>query len=315
MNNLQNLEVLRRLIELLPKLPHIEENLRRESLLESSLFSARIEGNKLKLEDIDFVSIKKETNDIAKIEVSNILKALEFLLSKKTLKKLTKNTILKLHKFVLGNISSSAGCWRHEPSAIFNQAGVAIYLPPPPDEVSHLVEELIEKINSSREPGPVKSALFHFAFEKIHPFLDGNGRVGRLLSTLILKNSGFGFRGLVSLEEYLEKNRQVYYDLMSIGKKDITDFVNFFLDGLKIKAEAAIEKLKDVKRELPEDSLLPRRREILEIVKDHKAVSFNFLKRRFVKVPDSSLHYDLKQLLRAGFIRKLGTTRGVIYTV
>lgn len=62
-----------------------------------------------------------------------------------------------------------------------------------------------------------------------------------------------------------------------------------------------------------EDQLLPRRKEILETIKDHKLVSFDFLRRRFMRIAPSSLHYDLRQLAKKGFIRKLGVTRGVVY--
>ena len=64
----------------------------------------------------------------------------------------------------------------------------------------------------------------------------------------------------------------------------------------------------------PEDSLLPRRREILNIIRDHQMISFDFLKRRFVNVPDSTLHYELQQLIKVGLILKLGRTRGALYT-
>lgn len=318
--NLEKLEVLRQVIDLLPALPHLEENLRRESLLKSSLYSARIEGNRLKLEDINYVSLQKSTKDIEKVEVANILKALHWLYSGTGPKKISQKVIFKLHKFVMLNLSPEAGHFRKELSAIFNQAGIAIYLTPPPSQISQLMNLLIKKINSNKqsfssnkEHDLVKAAVAHFTFEKIHPFLDGNGRVGRLLATFILKNSGLGFRGLVSLEEYFDKNRQDYYDLLANSKKDITDFVEFFLAGLVLQAGKAIERMKDIKIELTEDSLLPRRREILEIVKDHKLVTFDFLKRRFAKVPQSTLHYDLKQLLEKSFIKKLGITRGVLY--
>ena len=64
-----------------------------------------------------------------------------------------------------------------------------------------------------------------------------------------------------------------------------------------------------------EDFLLPRRKEILEIIKDHRMISFDFIKRRFMAVPESTLHYDLKQLRSKGFIKKLGATRGVVYNI
>lgn len=311
---LHKLEVLRDVIDMLPQRPQIEENLRRKSLLKSSLFSARIEGNKLQLRDIQYKE-KNKSKDTAKIEVFNILKALRWLYSSRSPKKLTVALILKLHKLIMSDLTSGVGYFRKEPSAIFNQSGVAVYLTPPPHEVNPLVKKLVRTINSSNESGPIKAAIVHFTFEKIHPFLDGNGRVGRLLSTFNLKNAGFSFRGLVSLEEYFEKRREDYYDLLSNRKRDITDFVEFFLEGLCSQSEKMVENLKNQKKELPEDRLLPRRQEILAIVKDHQMVTFDFIKRRFVKIPDSTMHYDLKKLIEGGFVKKLGSTKGSYYSL
>ncbi|MBI4225680.1 Fic family protein [Candidatus Roizmanbacteria bacterium] len=309
---LHKLEVIRGVIDLLPNLPQVEENLRRKSLLKSSLYSARIEGNKLQLKDFQYKE-KNNSKNSAKIEVFNILKALRWLYSNRIPKKLSEPLILKLHKLVMSNLTPDAGYFRTEPSAIFNQAGVAIYLTPPPPQVITLVKKLAQIINSSKESPPTKAAIYHFAFEKVHPFLDGNGRVGRILSTYILKNGGFSFRGLVSLEEFFENRMQQYYDLLTIRGKDITDFVEFFLEGLCYQAEKMLDGLKNQSEELPEDRLLPRRQEILSIIRDHQVVSFNFIKRRFAKIPESSLHYDLKKLIKGVFVKKLGTTRGVMY--
>lgn len=314
-NCLKRLEIAKKVIELLPQLPHIERTLQRKSFLKSSLFSARIEGNKLHYEDVRFVSERSKTNNLEKIEVFNILDALRWLYSSQYPKILSKDLILKLHKMVMKNISPSAGIFRKEVSAIFNQAGIAVYLPPPPNKISKLIKTLISQTKSSRETKYIKMTFFHFGFEKIHPFIDGNGRVGRLLSTFILKQDQSDFRGLVSLEEYLERNKQAYYELLAISKTDITRFVEFFLEALAEQAEKTINNLKDIKEERLEDTLLPRRREIWEIVRDHEIVSFNFIKRRFIKVPNSSLHYDLRELIKKGLIKKLGSTRGVRYVL
>ncbi|MBU1085314.1 Fic family protein, partial [Patescibacteria group bacterium] len=202
---LEKLSIKKQVFDLLPQFPQIELNLKRQSLLKSSLFSARIEGNPLELNQLG----SRSTKDLLKLEVFNILDALNWLYSKRSPKELNLKMILKLHGLVFKNIKP-CGNLRKEPSAIFNQAGVAIYLAPPPDEVPQLLSKLITQINQSTNLGSVKAAILHFAFEKIHPFLDGNGRVGRLLSTFILKQSGFGFRGLVSFEEYLENHRSIY---------------------------------------------------------------------------------------------------------
>lgn len=310
---LNRLEVARRVIDVLPLRPAIEENLRQKSLLKSAVFSARIEGNKLRLADVQYDLEKTAPKDIARMEIYNIHKAMHWIHAGKTNKTVTKRLIKKLHKLAMRNISSSAGRFRTEQSAIFNQAGVAIYMPPPPTEIPPLIDRFLKQANSKKLVLPINTAICHFGFEKIHPFLDGNGRVGRLLSVFMLKKSDFGFRGLVALEGYIDEHRQNYYDLLSSPSRDITPFIEFFLEAAVAEAEKSINQLKNIKEELPEDNLLPRRREIFAIIRDHKMVSFDALRRRFSKVSESTLHYDLRQLMKQGLVKKLGVTRGVVY--
>ena len=306
---LSEIKILKTSIDIIPQFVSFQKNLQRQSLLKSSVFSARIEGNQI---HPDTYSSAK---GLEKMEIENIYKALRWLYSKKSPKKLTANLLLKLHQLVLYKLSSAAGKIRVQASAIFNQAGVAIYLAPPPEEVDNLVSQFIKKTNQSQDPAPVKAAISHFAFEKIHPFMDGNGRVGRLLSTFILKQSGYDFHGLVSLEEYLDDNRQEYYDLLNLNKKDVTSFVEFFLTGIKKQAIKSINQLKKSSSLKQSSNLTPRRQEILNIIKDHQIISFDFIKRRFISIPNSTLHYDLSQLTKKNLIKKLGSTRGALYSI
>ncbi len=318
-DNLVRIDTAKGIIAFLPQLPHVEALLRHKSLLKSSLFSARIEGNGLGLDEIDYE--QKGTEDRENREVVNILRALEWIYSQDASLGMTVDLILELHKLVLQDLSSDAGRLRTEPSAIFNQAGIAVYMPPPPSMVKKLLMQLVglhrNKASAAfdAEHGVIKAAFAHFTFEKIHPFIDGNGRVGRLLSTFLLKNAGYDFRGLATFEEYLNEHRDEYYAALSISGKDITEFVEFFTTAVAVSAEKVIEMLKEKKEEKPEDSLLPRRQEILAIIREHNLVSFDFIRRRFARVPESSLHYDLKMLLKASFIKKLGSTRGVLYRI
>lgn len=312
--NLLRIEVAKSVLELLPQLPNIEDTLRRKSLLKSSLFSARIEGNTLEIEEVQSES-SQNSKQKEKKEVFNILKTLKWIHSEDSPKNLTINSLLKFHEMVMDALTMDAGHLRSEPSAIFNQAGVAIYMTPPPSLLQKLLDAFITIVNDSKEHSAVNSAIAHFTFEKIHPFLDGNGRLGRIISAYILKNAGYGFRGLATLEEYLNNNRETYYYHLSNSSKDITEFVEFFTNAIGSSAELAISNLKDIKEEKPTDTLLPRRQEILAIIKDHKLVSFNFVKRRFPTISTSSLHYDISSLLKKGFIKKLGSTRGVLYSL
>jgi Fic family protein len=306
------IEVSKKVIDLLPQLPHIETSLRRQSLLKSSLFSARIEGNTLELFEIDE---NTKTKSLEKKEVLNILKGLEWIHSRNSPKLVTKEVLLTLHEYVLDGIGTDLGKFRSEPSAIFNQAGIAVYMTPPPTHLPYLLDQLIGYIAQEEDHPAVTAGISHFTFEKIHPFIDGNGRVGRLLSTLILKQGDYAMRGLVGMEEYFNDHRSDYYDLLSLAGTDVTEFVEFFLEGIADTAEKTFEQLKNIKEEKAEDSLLPRRQEILQIIREQRLCSFDQIKRRFTKIPDSSLHYDIQVLIRKAFVKKLGSTRGVVYSV
>lgn len=289
--------------------PEVEMNIKRQSILKSSLFSARIEGNNLTLDDLQ----NRSSKDQKKIEVFNILKALNLILGKEG-QDITSKQILRLHETVMDNLSENPGGFRSEVSAIFNAAGIAIYMPPPPSQIQPSIEKLLKFINSGKERFvPIKACLSHFIFEKIHPFLDGNGRVGRLLLQSILDKGEYGMKGMLSLEEYLDSHRSLYYGGLENSDKDVTDYVEFMLEAISITAKAAKNKVMQKKEFEPEDFLLPRRAEILNIIKDHEIVNFDQIRRRFFAVNERTLRYDLKKLIDGGFTIKRGTTKGVYY--
>jgi len=313
---IEKLEVNKQIIDLVSIAPEIEKNIKRESLLKSSLFSAKIEGNRL-----DFEQIRRETlvnpKEKEKIEVANILKAINWL-DRRSKKKgrIIKKDILEFHRLTMNSLifEDKLGRFRHESGAIFNQAGVAIYLAPPSQKILEMIDELLEYVNSQKEKRvPIKAALTHLAFEKIHPFLDGNGRVGRLLFQMVLAKGGYQMKNLVTIEEYINEHKDDYYYFLDISKKEATEYLEFILEGLWRQTEKIKEIIFQKRQAGPEESLLPRRQEILRIIKEHQIVSFDFLYRRFLLINPRTLRYDLKKLMDAGFIIKKGKTRGVFY--
>lgn len=311
--SLQSIEASREVIETITIPPEVEMNIRRQSVLKSSLFSARIEGNPLTLDDLN----TRPSADQKKREVFNILKALE-LVHARGARDLTQKNILDFHQKTMAGLidKENLGKLRKDVSAIFNAAGIAIYMPPPPRQVLGLVERLLKYINSSKEPiVPIRACLSHYVFEKIHPFLDGNGRVGRLLLQAVLEKSGYGMKGLVATEEFLDKHRSEYYRALEDTEKDVTDYLEFMLEAIATESQKAKEQVlmkQDVEKE---DFLLPRRAEIYNIIKDHELVNFDSIRRRFMRINERTLRYDLKKLTDTGLIVKLGTTNGVYYKV
>jgi Fic family protein len=118
--------------------------------------------------------------------------------------------------------------------------GNAAFVPPPPQDVQHCMGEL-EKFLHSDTPALVKAALAHLQFETIHPFLDGNGRIGRLLITLLLCHEGVLREPLLYSSLYFKQNRQRYYDQLN-GARESGDFerwLDFFATAIRVSAERA----------------------------------------------------------------------------
>lgn len=284
--------------------------LRRASILKSALYSARIEGNPLRLEDVSAASLISP-HSRRKREVANIARAFT-LMDQHGAQPLTLAFLKELHTIVLSELSGEAGSLRQEESAIFNQAGVAVYLAPAPLQVKPLLDALVDYCNTKDDHPGSRAAVAHIWFEKIHPFADGNGRVGRLLSHALLSEEGYDVGGVVPLEEYLDEHRQEYYDALARESSDVTDFVEFFLGALVWQAKKTLEHA-TVPVTVHRVELLPRRAEILDVIRDHRMISFDGIARRFRAVSAGTLHYDLAQLTKTGYIKKLGVTRGVVY--
>jgi Fic family protein len=287
--------------------PKLSKKIIRMNVLKSSLYSARIEGNPLDLDDLKTKG-KIKTKD----EVFNIVKAIEYI--QKKVKKdflIDKNFIFDLHSLIMTGKIGFTKNFRKEMGAIFNQSGQAIYLSPPPTKINDYIDKLINYINHS-EPNPfINAFISHLVFEKIHPFLDGNGRVGRLLILAIIlskKGSDYFF---VPFEKELENERESYYYYLDVGFKKTNEYLIFMLKMfLKSVEELKITIENENKKTI---FLPPRQEEIYLIIKDHRLVSFDQIRRRFLKVPERTLRYDLKKLAEKGLIIKVGKTKGSYY--
>ena len=117
----------------------------------------------------------------------------------------------------------------------------AYFIPPSAESIQDLMSDLERFIHNTKIAVPhlIRIAIVHYQFETIHPFLDGNGRIGRLLIPLYLISSGLLLKPILYLSEFFEKNSMLFYDnLTSVRlKNDLTQWLKFFLVGLKQTAE------------------------------------------------------------------------------
>ena len=307
---LYDLSVLKAAFSLLPFKKEDALFFRRRSLLKSALYSARIEGNTLSEGDMVYPIRGRERE---KREVQNLVTAYEYI-DRHNPKFLSRETILRLHQMIADGVASDSGMFRREESAIFNASGIAVYLTPAPSKIVQLMEDWYQYANNISDLYPLQAAVSHIWFEKIHPFLDGNGRVGRLVSYWILKRGGYDFGGFVPIEKFLDEHKDQYYYGLSKDTSDVTIFVEFFLEALLSQAQLSLEEAKNPKEEVV-PNLSPRRTELIAIIRDHPMSSFDAIRRRFLAVPVRTLHYDLLMLMRRGLIKKIGSTRGALYTL
>lgn len=219
-----------------------------------ALLSSQIEGTQATLEDVLDPMIEKNTNQNV-ADVVNYIKATEFALSRlKSLPlccRLLKETHAVLMEGVRGQ-EKNPGEFRTSQNWI-GAAGstlrTARYIPPNPSDMLEAMSDLEKYINSEDSLNVlIQAALLHYQFETIHPFLDGNGRIGRLLITLFLIEKKVLKTPALYISYYLKQNRIEYYDRMSEvrNKDNYEQWVKFFLRAIHFSAEDAsqtIEKL------------------------------------------------------------------------
>lgn len=167
---------------------------------------------------------------------------------------LSNRLIREVHKELLQGTSDAPGKTPGEFRASQNWIGgaspqTARFVPPPVEEMKRALSEWEKFLHEENDLTPlVKTALMHAQFETIHPFLDGNGRVGRLMITFFLCHQGILEQPVLYISEFFKKHREVYFDLLESyhNKGDIESWVNFFLEGVANVAEGAIQTAKKI---------------------------------------------------------------------
>jgi Fic family protein len=215
-----------------------------------ALLSSQIEGTRATMEDLFIsgnVSPVKRNREV--IPVFNYIEALKH--GRKRLQELPMclRLIREMHEILLQGAeggSKNPGQVRTAPVIIGGTSG---YVPPPADELGGLLSDFEKYLNEENEEHPlIKCALIHYQFEAIHPFLDGNGRIGRLLITLYLLWKNIIEEPLLYLSYYFKKYRQEYYDRLNwvSSKGDFEQWVMFFLKGIVETASSALKTARNI---------------------------------------------------------------------
>lgn len=216
-----------------------------------ALLSSQIEGTQCTLEDILNPLIEENTNrDVS--DVVNYIRATEFALERLKTLPLCNRLIKETHAVLLESVrgqEKNPGEFRYSQNWIGSQGSTlknARYIPPNPEDMLTAMSDLEKYINSDDTLDPlIQAALIHYQFETTHPFLDGNGRVGRLLITLFLMEKDILSTPALYISYYLKMNRIEYYDRMTQVRRtgDYEQWISFFLQAFADSAEDAIHTI------------------------------------------------------------------------
>ena len=263
--NLEEIDRIKYRVERQLIMPKHEEWFRREAFIRTAYSSTMVEDATITTEEMEDAIKPYPASDIPKErpEIVNYTNALSFVdylsdLDETTMPVLHEITILQIHWLLMKDIQANRllpGKYRNVSNWISEQS-VKVYEPPVHIDVPYLMREFSDWLSADEkdtEISPViKAGIAHLHLVAVHPFIDGNGRTARLLSTLVLQRLGYGFRKLLSLDSFYQQNRNRYIDALksTLGDKftsdyDCTEWLNFFTGSILLQAQLLEQKLTD----------------------------------------------------------------------
>ena len=295
--------------------------------------SSKIEGTVTTLSQLLLFEVDEETNRAPgdAREVLNYVRALEYSLKRLDELPISARLIREAHKILLTNVQSNRGAqiipgeFRKDQNWIGAKLiENARYVPPPPPEVPEAMSALEKYINTKDEEIPtlIQLALIHYQFEAIHPFPDGNGRVGRLLIPLILYERKEISQPLLYMSSYFEKNYEDYIDhMLAISKMGLwTSWISFFLEGIEETCKDAITRAQSLQtlqknyygkiQRARSSALLGQ---LIELLFEHPAITVPYAAER-LQISYNAAKNNINRLVEAQILRSSrGDSRPMVF--
>ncbi|MBQ1671439.1 MAG: Fic family protein [Treponema sp.] len=281
-------------------------NLRKKNRIKTIHSSLAIENNSLSIEQITAIIDGKRVlgapNEIQ--EVKNAVQAYELLL---TLDSTSEKDLLRAHGIMMKDLVSRAGKYRNDGVGIFDGKEV-VHVAPPAERVPLLMADLFEWLKTSDAHPLVKSCVFHYEFEFIHPFQDGNGRIGRLWQSAILKDWRNIFAWL-PVESLIKEKQAEYYSALNVRdtSADSTFFIEFLLGLILSTIEDILESHVKVTVNVTQ-KVTVNQQKILELIKENPHITQNELTQA-VGIARKNIVSNMKKLQEAGLLLRHGADK------
>lgn len=237
---------------------------------------------------------------------------------------ISEGLVREIHRRLVQGVRGDAaapGAYRRVQNYVVNAiSGEVVYTPPPAHDVPVLMAELITWLNDPGEIHPVLvGGIGQFQLVHIHPFLDGNGRASRLLSTLCLYRAGYDFKRLFTISEFYDRDRPAFYRaIQSVRERDmeLTGWLEYFIRGLATQLdEVKARGERAIRQDLlaRDHGLSGRQAEALGHVLEHGSLTIQDLEALYPGVNRRTLQRDLKELVEQDFLSARGATSNLQY--
>jgi Fic family protein len=276
--------------------------------------STAIEGNPLTLEQVRAVEEGRELPAVelrARREVINYFAGLRFVEKNAAKSLLTHDDMLALHRIIAGEVMDQGAAGRYRTIHV----RVGRYSPPPPEDVSGLMFELLTWWNKeSAALSPIlSSAIIHYRFEAIHPFADGNGRTGRALALWELYRRGFDTHHIFSVDEFYWEDRPRYYAALQAVRRqgeDLTAWLDYCAEGLLVTLERVWTRVQKFSANTKQKKLVlrPKQEQLLQLLRDHKSLAPREIWDALAISKQGAIDL-LRPLIQAGLVKRIGTQK------
>lgn len=288
--------------------------LQKDTRVRNAHSSTAIEGNPLTLEQVRAIEEGREipaTAQRPRREVANYFAGLRFVEKNAKRTPITHTGILKLHRIMAGEVMDQGKAGEYRTIRV----RVGNYIAPLPEKIEPMMSELLDWWNKHAATiSPIlSSAILHHQFETIHPFADGNGRVGRMLSLWELYRRGFDNHHIFSIDEFYWEDRPRYYAALKNVQQqngDVTSWLEYCAEGLRTTLEQVWSRIQKLTANSGKARLVlrPKQEQLLHLLREHKSLTPRELWDAVGVSKQGALDL-LRPLMKAGLVRRIGTKK------